>query len=210
MGNAHRLFVVAMAAAVIGCGPDSGPGLLGSGGTSGAGSGGSSGNASGGSSGNGGGSGGDNGGPTDAAGSGGDNGSGGANGSGGDNGGGSGGSSGSGGTSGVDGGGTEAPPTGSSSGLPRSAAISDLTADQQPALCDWWNAKQGGYGQSIDCGGTEPEVTDGDQAECVDGLSACDSATVADFEDCANAMGTDLCKFRTAPACATLANCFGM
>ncbi|HXI56815.1 MAG TPA: hypothetical protein VNO55_12195 [Polyangia bacterium] len=204
-----------MAAAVIGCGPDSGPGLLGSGGKSGAGSGGSSGSGSGGSSGNA--SGGNSG-----SGSGGDNSSGGANGSGGDNGGpmdaagsggdnggGSGGASGgSGGTSGSDGGAADAPPTGSSSGLPRSTAISDLTADQQPALCDWWNAKQGGYGQSVDCGGPDPEVTDSDQAECVDGLSLCDSATVADFEDCANAMGTDLCKFRTDPACATLAGCF--
>src|SRR6266550_2554236 len=69
-------------------------------------------------------------------------------------------------------------------------------------------AKKGGYGQSADCGGEEPEVTDDDQAECVAGLSLCNSASVANFEDCANAMGTDLCKFRTDAACATLAACF--
>ncbi|HEY2899007.1 MAG TPA: hypothetical protein VGL59_00415 [Polyangia bacterium] len=134
-----------------------------------------------------GGSGGDNGGQPDAAGSGG-------NGSGGDNG-----------AAGMDGG---VPPAGNSSGLPRTSTVSALTDDQKGTLCDWWNAKQGGYGQSADCGGGDTESDDTDQDDCLSGLDDCDSAMVSDFEDCANAVGANLCMFDTAPACTTLFTCF--
>lgn len=189
--------MVLLLAAASGCGGDSNSGvILGSGGSSGNGSGGVNG-----------GSGGSN--SIDAAGTGG-SGSGGSDnaGSGGSDNGGSGGSNGSGGDTPGDVGGTDVPATPGASGLPRASTIDSLDGDQRPNLCDWWNMKQGGYGQSADCGGGEPEVTDGDQDECVAGLDDCAAATVGDFEDCGNAIGTDLCMFRTASVCAKLAACF--
>lgn len=198
MGNTVRFFCLVLAGAcVLGVGCSSsespGPGILGSGGRNASG-GSSGGNASGGSNGSGSGSGGDNGGGT-----GGDNGGG----SGGDNGG-----TGGAGPADAGGGMDAAPPTGTSTGIPRTTAISDLTDDQNATLCDWWNNKQGGYGQSADCGNGDTEANDGSQGECVAGLADCAAATIADFEDCGNAIGTNLCQFRTEAACATLAGCF--
>ncbi|HEX3697552.1 MAG TPA: hypothetical protein VH374_19425 [Polyangia bacterium] len=180
-----------------GCGPDKGGSSTATGGSNGNasggsnGSGGNSGTGSGGDNGSGGGSvtgtGGDNGDNADAAGTGGDN-------------------SGTGGASAGTGG---MMMTGTSSGLPRTTAIGDLTDDQKPTLCDWWNNKQGGYGQTAMCPGADDESDDADQDDCVSSIDDCDDATVADFEDCGNAIGTDLCMFRTATACATLTTCFG-
>jgi hypothetical protein len=201
MVSTMRWMMVLLLAAASGCGGDSNSGVtLGSGGSSGGnGSGGSSGNGSGGFNGGSGGSD-----SIDAAGTGG-SGSGGSDngGSGGNNG-----NNGSGGDTPGDAGGSDVPATPGASGLPRASTIESLDEDQRPTLCDWWNMKQGGYGQSADCGGDEPEVTDGDRDECVAGLDDCADATVGDFEDCGNAIGTDLCMFRTAAVCAKLAACF--
>ena len=199
MVSSMRWMAVLLLLAASACGGDSNGGVaMGSGGSlGGTGSGGSSGSGSGGSDNGGNGSGGSD--SIDAAGTGGSGGS--------DNGG-SGGNNGSGGDNPGDAGGPDVPATPGASGLPRASTIESLDDDQRPTLCDWWNMKQGGYGQSADCGGDEPEITDADQDECVAGLDECADATVGDFEDCGNAIGTDLCMFRTAPACAKLAACF--
>lgn len=196
MDNVRRLSCLIFAAVWIaaGCGAgSSSPGSSGQG-TGGNGSGGSSGglgtggdnggsgggNASGGSSG-GVGTGGDSGGGPDAAGTGGDNGGAGP----------------------ADGG----IATGTSTGVPRDTVVNDLDPTQAATLCDWWNNKQGGYGQSAQCG-DDTEADDADQDDCTGSLDDCGDATVADFEDCGNAIGTNLCMFRTNAACATLSACF--
>jgi hypothetical protein len=102
---------------------------------------------------------------------------------------------------------------GDSSGVPRSSTIGALTATQSATLCDWENAKQGGYGRSVACTNGATRTTDMNQAECVAGMiyarSVCPTLTVADVEDCANAIGVSLCEVSTAAACANLAACLG-
>jgi hypothetical protein len=50
-------------------------------------------------------------------------------------------------------------------------------------------------------------------ASCVQALpfvgSLCPTLTVGDVEDCADAIGADLCAISTAPACANLRRCRG-
>jgi len=98
------------------------------------------------------------------------------------------------------------------SGLPRSSAIGSLSPEQFGILCDWTNNEQGGYGRTVNCPSGDPQFTDKDQKSCVEVLplirSACPTLTVADAEDCASAIGTDLCKFPHEPACAALLRCF--
>ena len=40
---------------------------------------------------------------------------------------------------------------GNSSGVPRSSTVGSLDGSQEATLCDWENAKQGGYGRSVTC-----------------------------------------------------------
>ena len=111
-------------------------------------------------------------------------------------------------------GGHSANDVGPSSGLPRTATVGSLTPAQAGLLCDWTNAKQGGYGRVVNCPDGSQQTSDPDAATCVqsagDFATYCPTVLVADVEDCANATGTDLCAFTTAAACANLRACFGV
>jgi hypothetical protein len=102
---------------------------------------------------------------------------------------------------------------GSGTGLPRSATFAGLTEAQAARLCDWANLKQGGYGRTVTCSDGTQEVTHADNLSCVESIPyvavACPTLTVADVENCVNAIGADLCQTTTHPACANLAACAG-
>ena len=100
---------------------------------------------------------------------------------------------------------------GSSSGVSRQATVASLTPQQAGTLCDWTNARQGGYGRDVTCSDGSSEGTDPDKQSCVESIpyigTACPTLTVADIEDCANAIGSDVCALATAAGCANLRQC---
>lgn len=100
---------------------------------------------------------------------------------------------------------------GTSSGLPRSSTLASLTTAQDGTLCDWLNERQGGYGQSVSCPGGSHADTDTNQSSCVasvpGGAAACPTLTVGDVEDCANAIGTNICEMPTAAGCTNVNAC---
>lgn len=102
---------------------------------------------------------------------------------------------------------------GSSSGLPRSTPLGSLNSSQAGTFCDWTNNKGGGYGRTATCADGSEEDTDPDKASCVTALplvgAFCPTLTVGDAEDCANAIGADLCKRTTAAGCAAVNACAG-
>jgi hypothetical protein len=90
------------------------------------------------------------------------------------------------------------------SGVASSKRIDSLTDAEKALLCDWTNAKLGGYGGSVDCGGGFSLNADASQAECVaDWFTTC-AATVAQGEACANASS---CADPIPAACAPIASC---
>lgn len=74
------------------------------------------------------------------------------------------------------------------SGVASSKRLDSLTDAEKASLCDWTNAKLGGYGMSVDCGGGLTLDADASQAECVASAPTNCSATVGQLEACANAM----------------------
>ena len=95
-------------------------------------------------------------------------------------------------------------------GVPRSATVPSLDATQSAVLCDWINASVGGYGSIDNCDGGGSRHADSTPQSCVSGLSdfnACPSMTAGEVEDCINAIGGDLCRIDTAPACAPINQC---
>jgi hypothetical protein len=100
---------------------------------------------------------------------------------------------------------------GPSSGLPRGSTFGSLTNAQAVVLCDWTNARQGGYGRNVTCTDGSTQTTDPNQAECVAAVptagSYCPTLTVGDAEDCANAVLTDLCTLPNQAACANVNAC---
>jgi hypothetical protein len=100
---------------------------------------------------------------------------------------------------------------GTSSGLPRSSTLASLTTAQDATLCDWLNERQGGYGQSVSCPDGSHADTDTNQSSCVasvpTGAASCPTLTVGDVEDCANAIGTNICEMPTAAGCANVNAC---
>jgi hypothetical protein len=100
---------------------------------------------------------------------------------------------------------------GTSSGLPRASTVASLNATQDATLCDWSNAKEGGYGRSFNCPDGGQMMSDPDQASCVGTImlvgSSCPSLTVGDIEDCGNASGTNLCSVPTLAGCAVFNAC---
>ena len=73
------------------------------------------------------------------------------------------------------------------SGVASGKRLDSLTDAEKGTLCDWQNAKLGGYGMSMDCGGGVSLEADASQADCVaDWFTTC-TATVGQAEACANA-----------------------
>ena len=100
-----------------------------------------------------------------------------------------------------------------SSGVPRASTVGSLSSTDAATLCDWLAAEQGGYGRMVTCSDGSTRKTDPNQAICVAGSSAaqtaCPTLTVGEAEDCANAIGSDLCAISTASACAAVSACLG-
>lgn len=99
---------------------------------------------------------------------------------------------------------------GGPAGVPRTATVPSLNAQQMAALCDWVNASLGGYGSIDNCDGGGSRHADSTQQSCVSGLSdfqACPSVTVGEVDDCINAAHGDLCLVDTLPVCAPIAGC---
>jgi hypothetical protein len=101
---------------------------------------------------------------------------------------------------------------GNASGLSRTLTIASLSASQALSLCDWTNTKQGGYGRSVTCPDGMTDGTDPSAEVCVESAptlgALCPTLTVADVEDCVNAIGADICARATNAACANLNECF--
>jgi len=99
---------------------------------------------------------------------------------------------------------------GGGSGIPPSTPLGRLSMDEAGRLCDAINDVQGGYGRSVQCP-ARTETTSPSHDGCVSFISAaaalCPSLTAGDLEGCTDAIGTDLCKFDTAPACANARAC---
>ena len=100
---------------------------------------------------------------------------------------------------------------GTSSGVPRATTAGTLTAAQAGTFCDWRNAKEGGYNRFVACSDGSTQVTDMDKASCESTTrvlgAICSTLTVGDLEDCANAVGTDLCSITTKTGCAAFNAC---
>lgn len=100
-----------------------------------------------------------------------------------------------------------------SSGLPRSSTLASLTTAEDWVLCDWVNAKEGGYGRTVSCSDGSQQMSDPDQASCADSVvylgTKCPSLSVGDVEDCANSTGANLCSVPTSAACAAFTACIG-
>ena len=99
------------------------------------------------------------------------------------------------------------------SGLARERLVGQLTPNEAAMLCDFTNLTQGGYGKKATCPGGEVEGNDESLGDCVTDfidlrptLERC-RVTVGHMEDCARAVGTDLCKFATAVECGPLTLC---
>jgi hypothetical protein len=90
------------------------------------------------------------------------------------------------------------------SGVASGKRLDTLTDAEKAQLCDWTNAKLGGYGGSIDCGGGLTLDAKPSQAACVAGLPTTCAATVAQAEACANAQS---CANLVPAECAPLLQC---
>jgi hypothetical protein len=98
---------------------------------------------------------------------------------------------------------------GAASGLDRNARITTLDETEMGVLCDWVSARLGGYGVERDCGEMTARTT-ANQEECVQStqnVTADCAATVGQYEDCANALGGNICGLLTEPACQPLFSC---
>src|SRR3954468_13840773 len=99
----------------------------------------------------------------------------------------------------------------SGTGVPPATKVSDLTDAQAKVMCDFLNARQGGYGKTIQCP-DGPSPNDKDQAECLGYLvpgvgTFCPTLTAGDLESCANGPMGNVCTFQTAPECMAVAAC---
>jgi hypothetical protein len=93
-------------------------------------------------------------------------------------------------------------------GVPRTATVVSLAPTQLAALCDWVNASVGGYGSIDNCDGGGSRHANSTQQDCVSKVfGGCPSLTVGVLEDCVNAIGGDLCRTDTAPACVGVNQC---
>lgn len=97
-----------------------------------------------------------------------------------------------------------------SSGVDGDKAITDLTASEVSAVCEWGVEVSGGEGYTEDCGDFDYTVET--VAECEAGYAsipaACSTVTVAELEACIEAVGADPCTAFGSQACAEYVSCF--
>jgi len=114
---------------------------------------------------------------------------------------------------GVGGCGSSGGSSGAPSNVPPGDTFGQLSTSQVTSLCDYLAATQGGYGRSVTCPAGDTQTTDDSQSACVSSsaqvAALCPTLTVGETEECAAAVGTNLCDFDTASACAPVRNCFG-
>ena len=65
---------------------------------------------------------------------------------------------------------------GDSSGVPRASTVGSLSSTDAATLCDWLAAEQGGYGRMVTCSDGSTRTTDTNQAICVAGSHAAETA----------------------------------
>lgn len=93
-------------------------------------------------------------------------------------------------------------------GVPRAATVVSLNTTQLGALCDWVAASVGGYGSIDNCDGGGSQHESSTQQDCVSkAFGGCPTLTAGTLEDCVNALGGDLCRAETAPACVGVNQC---
>jgi hypothetical protein len=103
------------------------------------------------------------------------------------------------------------PATGNSDGsgppanVPESDTFSQLSQSQAAALCDYIAATNGGYGRSMTCPNATTEMNYASQTDCVADAAPigyyCPTFTVGQAEDCATAVGLDICNAPLNAAC---------
>jgi hypothetical protein len=97
--------------------------------------------------------------------------------------------------------------------VPTDATLPTLTAPQVGDICDWGNAKLGGYGASIVCDGGGVRRSDSSRDACMAGFAKlaarCPSITAGHLEDCENAALADPCAATVTPGCEDLDACQG-
>jgi hypothetical protein len=99
------------------------------------------------------------------------------------------------------------------SGLARDRLVARLTPAEAALLCDALSNAQGGYGKTAMCADGHVEENDPNLPDCVRALIDAAQAlqqcglTVGESEDCARTVGTELCRFPTAPECAPVRAC---
>ena len=74
------------------------------------------------------------------------------------------------------------------SGVASGKRLDSLTDAEKGTLCDWQNAKLGGYGMSMDCGGGLSLDAEASQADCVAAWPTSCATTVGQAEACSNAI----------------------
>jgi len=89
------------------------------------------------------------------------------------------------------------------SGVASNKRLDSLTDAEKAAFCDWSNAKLGGYGTTMDCGGGITIDAAASQAECIADAPTNCSATVGQAEACLNATS---CSNLIPSQCAPLFN----
>lgn len=98
---------------------------------------------------------------------------------------------------------------GGGSGLPRSEQVGDLAEADLETLCEWGTERQGGEGTVHQCEG-DMSVSTQSASECADDMfeTSCD-VTVADVEDCIDAIAPDPCVLieATPPVCMPMLQC---
>lgn len=97
--------------------------------------------------------------------------------------------------------------TDSGSGVDGSKSLADLSDAEKGAICDWVANALGGYGQVYACDGSDVSIAKSDRAACVASIPPACSATVAQVENCANAIGGDVCQVLVRPECAPVRHC---
>jgi hypothetical protein len=89
--------------------------------------------------------------------------------------------------------------------IPRTDTFSMLSQSQAGALCDYIAVTNGGYGRSMTCPNGGMQANNASQSDCVAGAAPigyyCPTFTVGQAEDCATAVGLDICNVTLDVAC---------
>jgi hypothetical protein len=94
--------------------------------------------------------------------------------------------------------------SGSSSGVPSTKFLDELTAEERLELCRWINEKEGGPGER-QC--ENETITVQTPEECATNADFDMHCSVALVEACGNSLNGDACRVYTTPECASYIEC---